>query len=70
GDYVAGPSHVLPTGGTARFFSGLGISDFVKSSHIISYTKKGLEKARSSLEKLAEMEGLPKHLESVKMRFK
>ena len=70
GDYVAGPSHVLPTGGTARFFSGLGIGDFVKSSHIISYTKKGLEKARSSLEKLAEMEGLPKHLESVKTRFK
>jgi len=70
GDYVAGPSHVLPTGGTARFFSGLGISDFMKSSHIISYTKKGLEKAKSSLERLAEMEGLPRHLESVKARFK
>ncbi len=70
GDYVAGPSHVLPTGGTARFFSGLGLSDFIKSIHIISYTKKGLEKARTSLEKLAEMEGLPKHLESVKARFK
>ena len=70
GDYVAGPSHVLPTGGTARFFSGLGVRDFVKSSHIINYTKKGLEKARTSLEKLAEMEGLPKHLESVKARFK
>lgn len=70
GDYIAGPSHVLPTGGTARFFSGLGISDFIKSSHIISYTKKGLEKTRGSLEKLAEMEGLPKHLESVKARFK
>jgi histidinol dehydrogenase len=70
GDYVAGPSHVLPTGGTARFFSGLGISDFIKSSHIISYTKKGLEKTRGSLEKLAEMEGLPKHLDSVKVRFK
>ena len=70
GDYVAGPSHVLPTAGTARFFSGLNISDFVKSSHLISYTKKGLEKAKGSLEKLAEMEGLPKHLESVKIRFK
>ena len=70
GDYVAGPSHVLPTGGTARFFSGLRISDFVRSSHIISYTKKGLEKAKSTLEKLAEMESLPKHLESVKVRFK
>lgn len=70
GDYIAGPSHVLPTGGTARFFSGLGICDFIKSSHIVSYTKKGLEKDRSSLEKLAEMEGLPKHLESVRARFK
>ena len=70
GDYVAGPSHVLPTGGTARFFSGLGMRDFVKSSHIISYTKKGLEKGRASLEKLAEIEGLPRHLDSVKVRFK
>jgi len=70
GDYVAGPSHVLPTGGTARFFSGLGLSDFVKSIHVINYTKKGLERSRASLEKLAEMEGLPKHLESVKARFK
>lgn len=70
GDYAAGPSHVLPTGGTARFFSGLGLCDFLKSIHIISYTKKGLERIRASLEKLAEMEGLPKHLESVKARFK
>jgi len=70
GDYVAGPSHVLPTGGTARFFSGLRIYDFIRSSHIISYTKKGLEKAKSSLEKLAEMERLPGHLESVRVRFK
>jgi len=70
GDYVAGPSHVLPTGGTARFFSGLGLCDFVKSIHIIGYTKKGLERSRASLEKLAGMEGLPKHLESVKARFK
>ncbi len=70
GDYVAGPSHVLPTGGTARFFSGLGMCDFIKSSHVIGYTKKGLEKVRASLERLAEMEGLPMHLESVKTRFK
>ncbi|MBN1871426.1 MAG: histidinol dehydrogenase [Candidatus Omnitrophica bacterium] len=70
GDYVAGPSHVLPTGGTARFFSGLGLNDFIKSSHIINYTKKGLEKVRGSLEKVANMEGLPKHLESVNVRFK
>ncbi len=44
GDYVAGPSHVLPTGGSARFFSGLGVSDFYKSSHVLSFTKKALEK--------------------------
>ena len=70
GDYVAGPSHVLPTGGTARFFSGLGLYDFVKSSHIISYSKKALEKIREPMEKVAEIEGLKKHMDSVKVRFK
>ncbi|MDD5409733.1 MAG: histidinol dehydrogenase [Candidatus Omnitrophica bacterium] len=69
GDYVAGPSHVLPTGGTARFFSGLSVSDFVKSCHIISYSKKALEKMREPLEKIAGIEGLQKHVESVKSRF-
>ncbi|MFH0738751.1 MAG: histidinol dehydrogenase [Candidatus Omnitrophota bacterium] len=69
GDYVAGPSHVLPTHGTARFFSGLSVLDFIKSSHIISYSKKALEKAREPLEKIAEIEGLSKHLDSVKARF-
>jgi len=69
GDYVAGPSHVLPTGGTARFFSGLSVSDFVKSSHIISYSKKALEKMREPLEKIAGIEGLQKHVDSVKARF-
>ncbi|MBM3251479.1 MAG: histidinol dehydrogenase [Candidatus Omnitrophica bacterium] len=70
GDYVAGPSHVLPTSGTARFFSGLGIEDFVKSNHIISYSKKALEKMKQPLEKLAGIEGLKEHLESVRARFK
>ncbi len=69
GDYVAGPSHVLPTNGTARFFSGLSLSDFVKSSHVISYSKKALEKIREPLEKVASIEGLSKHLDSVKARF-
>jgi histidinol dehydrogenase len=69
GDYVAGPSHVLPTGGSARFFSGLGLSDFYKSSHIISYTKRALEKIREPLEKIAGIEKLVKHLDSVKVRF-
>jgi histidinol dehydrogenase len=69
GDYVAGPSHVLPTGGSARFFSGLGLSDFYKSSHIISYTRRALEKVREPLEKVAGIEKLSKHLDSVKVRF-
>jgi len=69
GDYIAGPSHVLPTGGTARFFSGLGIDDFVKSSHVISYTKKALEEVKDSIDKLTSIEGLPRHMDSVKKRF-
>ncbi|RKY31559.1 MAG: histidinol dehydrogenase [Candidatus Omnitrophota bacterium] len=69
GDYIAGPSHVLPTAGTARFFSGLSAYDFLKNSHIIGYTKKALEKYREPLEKIAGIEGLNKHLDSVKIRF-
>ena len=69
GDYAAGPSHVLPTLGTARFFSGLCLSDFSKKSHIISYSKKALEKMKTPVEKIASLEGLPKHYESVNIRF-
>lgn len=69
GDYIAGPSHVLPTNGTARFFSGISISDFLKSSHIISYSKKALEKVKGPVEHLATLEGLVRHMESVKIRF-
>lgn len=69
GDYVAGPSHVLPTAGTARFFSGLSAFDFIKSSHIIGYSKKALEKVKDPLEKIAGIEGLAMHLDSVKARF-
>jgi len=70
GDYVAGPSHVLPTGGTARFFSGLGADDFLKSTHIISYSKKALENVHTHIERIAALEGLKKHLASVEVRFK
>ncbi len=70
GDYAAGPSHVLPTLGTAKFFSGLCVADFVKRSHIISYSKKALEKMKGPIEKVASLEGLPKHYESVNIRFK
>ena len=69
GDYAAGPSHVLPTGGTARFFSGLGVGEFVKVSHVIGYTRKALENDREMIERLAKIEGLPKHWESVAARF-
>ncbi len=69
GDYAAGPSHVLPTLGTARFFSGLCVSDFVKKGHIISYSKRALEKIKEPIEKIAALEGLVKHSESVKIRF-
>jgi len=69
GDYFAGPSHVLPTGGTARFFSGLGTKDFIKSFHTVSYSKKSLEKAKEAVENISRIEGLTKHLESIKVRF-
>jgi len=69
GDYAAGPSHVLPTGGTARFFSGLGVEEFIKRVHVIGYTRKALERDREMIERLAQLEGLPKHWESVAARF-
>jgi histidinol dehydrogenase len=69
GDYIAGPSHVLPTGGSAKFSSGLGINDFVKSSHIISYSRKALEKVNGAIDMLTRIEGLKRHGESVKVRF-
>jgi histidinol dehydrogenase len=70
GDYAAGPSHVLPTMGTARFFSGLSLSSFLKTSHVVSYSRKALEKVREPLEKVAHLEGLIKHADSVNVRFK
>jgi len=69
GDYVAGPSHVLPTAGTARFFSGLGIQSFLKTSHIISYSKKALEDASGAMGKLTSIESLPLHMDSVNVRL-
>ena len=69
GDYVAGPSHVLPTGGAAATFSGLGIDDFIRRTHFISYTRKALERVREPLERLTAIEGLPKHFEAVKVRL-
>ena len=70
GDYVAGPSHILPTGGTARFFSGLGARSFLKSIHTISYSRKALENEKAVIEKMTKIEGLNRHLESFRVRFK
>ncbi len=68
-DYVAGANHVLPTGGTARFFSPLGYDNYVKTSNIVSYTKEELAKVREHLARLAHMEGLDAHGQSVESRF-
>ena len=69
GDYFAGPNHVLPTNGTARFFSPLGVDDFIKKSSIISYSREALEAVHTDIEAFAESEGLTAHANSIKVRF-
>ncbi len=69
GDYIAGPSHVLPTGGTARYFSPLSATSFIKSTQIIQYTKEALKKVREPVRKLTEIEGLILHRISLESRF-
>lgn len=69
GDYYAGPNHILPTNGTARFFSPLSVDDFVKKTSIISYSKEALERAHEDIELFAEKEGLTAHANSIKVRF-
>jgi len=69
GDYAAGPSHVLPTMGTAKFFSGLSLLHFTKTGHLISYSKKALEKMRGPIKTVAQLEGLQKHAASIDVRF-
>lgn len=68
GDYIAGPNHVLPTGGTARFFSPLCVDDFVKRSSVISYSREALEKSGQHLVRIAEVEGLEAHANMVRIR--
>ena len=70
GDYVAGPSHVLPTGGTARFSSPLGVDDFVKRTSVLSFSHKALERYGKAAIRLAEMEGLEGHGRSVRLRLR
>ena len=69
GDYLAGPNHTLPTGGTARFFSPLSTSDFVKKSSLISFSAEGLKRLGDSIIRLAELEGLQAHARSVSLRL-
>lgn len=69
GDYVAGTSHVLPTGGTARFFSALSVHDFMKTSHVIFYTREELLSDRDEIVKFAEVEDLPTHGQAVDVRM-
>ncbi|ODS32381.1 MAG: histidinol dehydrogenase [Candidatus Scalindua rubra] len=68
GDYVAGPSHVLPTGGTARFFSGLSVNDFLKRTSIISYSEEVLRSSANDIITIAEAEGMEAHAQSVRIR--
>ncbi len=69
GDYYAGPNHVLPTNGTARFFSALGVDDFIKKSSIISYSKEALEQVYKDIIQFAESEQLTAHANSIRVRF-
>ena len=69
GDYLAGPNHVLPTMGTARFASALGVETFLKKSSIISYSKSGLEEDSDHIRRLAELEGLTAHAASITERI-
>jgi histidinol dehydrogenase len=68
GDYIAGPSHVLPTGGTARYASPLGVYDFVKRTSVIRYSHLRLVRDADAIIALAEAEGLYAHAEAVRMR--
>lgn len=69
GDYFAGPNHILPTNGTAKFFSPLNVDDFIKKTSIISYSRQALEKVHKDIELFAESEGLGAHANSIRVRF-
>ena len=69
GDYAAGPSHVLPTGGTARFFAGLSANDFLRGKSVTKLTQADLSDLASDIKMLANTEGLTAHRRSVEARF-
>jgi histidinol dehydrogenase len=70
GDYFAGPNHVLPTAGTARFASGLSVDHFIKTTSVISYSSEALQRDAADIMRLAELEGLEAHARSVRVRLK
>lgn len=70
GDYAAGPNHVLPTAGTARFFSPLGVEDFVKRSSVVSFSRPAMERLSAEVVHLARLEGLEAHARAVEMRVR
>ena len=70
GDYIAGPNHVLPTSGSARFASGLSVNDFLKRHSLIKITKSGIERLGPSVINLAQHENLDGHANSIKLRLK
>lgn len=70
GDYVAGPNHILPTGGTSRFFSALGVTDFMKRTQFITYSKDALAREAEAITTLARTEGLEAHARAVESRFR
>ena len=69
GDYFAGPNHILPTNGTAKFFSPLSVDDFIKKSSIISYSRQALEAVHEDIERFAKAEQLTAHANSIHVRF-
>ena len=69
GDYFAGPDHILPTNGTAKFFSPLNVDDFVKKSSVISYSEEALKPVYKEIITFAEAEGLTAHANSIAVRF-
>jgi len=70
GDYMAGPNHILPTAGTARFFSALGVEDFIKRTNLIHFTQRALSRFEKDVKRFAEWEGLEGHDQAVQMRMK
>ena len=70
GDYIAGPNHVLPTSGSAKFSSGLSVNDFLKRHSLIKISKRGIERLGPSVINLSQHENLEGHARSIKMRLK